>query len=193
MVSSRVPQARGHYCSVRAGKRSAKEGFDHSDFKRFVLAAYERLELETEGIFQEVGGLRLHRRRFRFRQHGTALGFSPTYRGRNRQFTHTTQSPLLRPSRSRGWPWALGLGAPQLAVHRQRVGRTAGRSGDEPAAVGQAQRARALGLLEGCAHAAAHAVEQPDRGVAAPSLETGSLRSTTRSPAWAAKPTGVGQ
>ena len=58
---------------------------------------------------------------------------------------------------------ALGLGAAQLAVHRQPVGRRARRSGDEPAAVGQAQRARALGLLEGRAHATAHAVEQPDR------------------------------
>ena len=55
MVSSRVPQARGHYCSVRAGKRSAKEGFGLSDFKRFVLAAYERLELETERIFSRSG------------------------------------------------------------------------------------------------------------------------------------------
>jgi transposase len=62
-------------------------------------------------------------------------------------------------------PWALGQA--QLALHRQPAGGRAGRGGDEPAAVGQAQWARALGVPEGRAHAAAHAVEQPDRGVAA--------------------------
>ena len=40
-------------------------------------------------------------------------------------------------------PWAPG--AAERVVHRQPVGGRAGCGGDEPAAVGQAQRARALG------------------------------------------------
>ena len=48
--------------------------------------------------------------------------------------------------------------------------------------VGQAQRTRAVGLPEGRAHPAAHAVEQQDRGVAAPSLAAYRLRSTTSAP-----------
>ena len=54
MASPKAPELRRHYYSVRTGKRSAKAGFALPDFKRFVLACFERLE--TEGLFQEWMG-----------------------------------------------------------------------------------------------------------------------------------------
>ena len=54
-----------------------------------------------------------------------------------------------------------------MALLRQRVGRPARGHRHEPGAVGQTQRARSVGLPEGCADAIADAHEQPHRRVAA--------------------------
>ena len=64
----------------------------------------------------------------------------------------------------------------KLVAHRQRDGRRARRSGDESAAIGQAQWARPVCLPQGCAHPTADAIEQPNPGVAAASLAARWLR-----------------
>jgi len=64
----------------------------------------------------------------------------------------------------------VGHGSKGLAVLRKRTGGPARGRHHEPGAVGQAQRARPLGLPQGRADAVADAPEQPHRRVAAASL-----------------------
>ena len=69
---------------------------------------------------------------------------------------------------------------PSVAVLRQRTGWPARRCAHEPGDVGQAQRARSMGLSQRCADAPADAHEQPHRRVAAASLAATDRRSSAR-------------